>query len=113
MDTIEVITLDIDKAGTAQTNEDLVGPTVPEGVEWHLDHVAVEDETTTCSGIRIGIRRASGVFVPFEEQAPAGAGRLYHSSQPIRLAPTEQLMARFTDTTSGDKLRLVANGIVR
>lgn len=104
------VLLDDDRASAGASNEDIKSAYVPDGVVWTLDHVAIEDETTACTSARVGIERR-GKFSPLAEQLSPVAGVLYHTGQPFRLEAGDRLMARFVGSTSGDKLRLVANGV--
>lgn len=106
----EPILFDEFKASGAATNEDLqVGP-VPPGQRWTLHHVAAEDETTAFTSLRLGIKRGVS-FLPLEEQKSPAAATLYSSQDPWYLESGNILVARFNGTTSGDLLRLYANGV--
>jgi len=86
-----------------------VGP-VPQGEYWRIEHAATEDLTTASTEVRIGIVRSS-VFVPLQEQEAPSAARLYWADRPIHLSTGDRLRARWTGTTSGDRLRLYVNGV--
>ena len=85
-----------------------LGP-VPEGLIWELFHVAVEDETTAFTKVRVGIGQAND-FRPLEEQDPGVAAELYTAHDTIMVPEGKFLRAEFTGTTSGDKLALYMNG---
>lgn len=108
----EPILLESFKASVAATDEDVALPPVPAGWEWELRHVAAEDETTAYTSLRLGIRRGVGL-TPLEEQKSPAAATLYSSQDPWHLSAGNVLVARFNGTTSGDRLRLYANGIAR
>lgn len=89
--------------------QDLDLERVPAGWRWHLDHVAVEDVTNNATSVRIGIKRGT-TFLALEEQKSAVGGTLYSVDRPFSLEEGNILTARFTGSTSGDTLRLYANG---
>lgn len=101
---------DAGKASGGAANEDLELGRVPEGEEWELTHIAVEDETTAFTSVRLGVRRGVA-FIPLEEHVGGVAGELYTANRPFYLQAGNILVARFVGTTSGDLLRLYANGL--
>ena len=112
MDGIRPLLLTGSKVSAAATNEDIdLGP-VPVGEMWALEHVAAEDETTAATEIRAGIVRGEQ-FAPLEDQESPAAGVLYTVPDPFYLGPEERLRVRFVGSTSGDKLKVYANGYAR
>ena len=108
---MEPVLFDAFLQSTGATNEDLELDRVPPGQRWTLHHVAAEDETTAFTSLRLGIKRGT-TFLPLEEQKSPAAATLYSSQDPWFLEEGNRLVARFNGTTSGDKLRLYANGVV-
>lgn len=106
------VLISADRRSAGATDEDVAGPRVPEGLVMRLTHVAVEDETTTATYVRVGVERA-GVFEPLWEQNAPANGRLYSTDQPFYLRAEDRLVARFRGSTSADKLTLRANGWLR
>ncbi len=96
------------KSGGAATEDVELGP-VPEGVTWVLNHVAVEDETTAFTSVRVGVGQAND-FRPVEEHIGGVAGELYTVPEPIYVPEGKFLRAQFVGTTSGDKLAVYING---
>ncbi len=91
------------------TNEDIDFGPVPPGWTWELNHIAVEDETTACTSVRVGVGQAND-FRPLEEHIGLVAGELYTVPEPIFVPEGKFLRARFVGTTDGDKLALYVNG---
>lgn len=85
-----------------------IGP-VPQDLVWEIQHVAVEDETSDFTAVRIGPAEANG-FRPLLEFRPGVAGELYASEEPIYVTSGRFIRAEFSGTTSGDKLALRING---
>ena len=96
------------KSGGAATEVVELGP-VPEGLMWVLNHVAVEDETTAFTSVRVGVGQAND-FRPLEEHIGGVAGELYTVPEPIYVPEGKFLQARFVGTTSADKLAVYING---
>ena len=76
-----------------------------------LDRVAVENETSSYTQLRIGVL-SGGVFYPFEEQKTPSLDTLYWASDEIVVAPGENLVIELTGCTSGDKVNIYLCGIL-
>ena len=96
------------KSGGASNEDVELGP-VPKGLTWVINHVAVEDETTAFTSVRVGVAQAND-FRPIEEHIGGVAGELYTVPEPIYVPEGKFLRARFVGTTSGDKLAVYING---
>lgn len=96
------------KSGGGTTEDVELGP-VPVGLTWVLNHVAVEDETTAFTSVRVGIGQAND-FRPLEEHVGGVAGELYTVPEPVYVPEGKFIRARFVGTTSADKLALYING---
>ena len=105
--TTEVIHLRLSKLSGAATNEELVALPVPENAIDRVVHIAVEDETTACTYLRVGILRGATYHWHLEQKSPAAA-TLYHTDEPIDLAYRDVLVTRFNGSTSGDVLTAYA-----
>ena len=92
--------------------EDVSSSEVPEGIMWELRRINAEDETTAFTSLRLGITRGT-TFIPLAEQIAPLAATLYGQGDPYYLAPGERMTARFTGTTTADKLVLRFNGLSR
>lgn len=97
----------LQKSSGGATNEYLATePRVPKGEVWVITHIAVEDETSACTSVRIG-RGTQQRPRWLQEQPAPQAGQLYTEENEHHLGEGEQLVVRFTGSTSGDVL--VAN----
>ena len=96
------------KSGGAATEDIELGP-VPKGLTWVVNHVAVEDETTAFTSVRVGVGQAND-FRPLEEHIGGVAGELYTVPEPIYVPEGKFLQVRFVGTLSGDKLAVYING---
>lgn len=76
-----------------------------------LDRVAVENETSSFTKLRLGVL-SGGIFYPSEEQKNPSVGTLYWVSDSIVIAEGENLRIELTGCTSGDKVALSLFGIM-
>jgi len=93
---------DVKSDGTSPL--DVNGERVPAGQTWVAQHILVENETNAYTQLRILLQRGSYEHGLLEEEAVA-AGEPVTYDQPVYLAPDERLVARLTNTTSGDVIR--------
>ena len=99
----------ITKTSDAATNVDLKTKPVDRGETWCIQKVACEDETNAYTSLRILVGGHGWEHLLAEEKTPS-AGTLYWTDEPFFLYPGEFLVARFTGTTNGDKLKVYYTG---
>ena len=99
----------VERPGTNTTNEDLEPERGPQGERWFIQLVAVEDETTAFTSIRVGKRRARG-FIFHDEERVLTAARIYTFNDLFVIEPSERPVARFGGITAGDIVRAVFIG---
>jgi len=93
-----------DAKSDGSTPFDAVSERVPAGQEWVAQHVVVENETKAFTQLRLILQRGTTETVLLEEETVA-AGEPVVFDQPLHLATDERLVARLTNTTSGDVIR--------
>ena len=93
-------------AGTNKLRTDKVSP----GWIEHIKFVAVENETTAYTRLRIGIE-TQGVFYPFLEEKTPNAAALYFTDVDWILREGQNLQAELTGCTSGDNLEFYIYGL--
>ena len=71
--------------------------------------IGVEDESNTCTKIRVYVR-GHGYDHPVAEETSITAGVLYWVDWPTYLVPGEELVVRFIGATAADKLAMYFEG---
>jgi len=97
-----------DGAITIDIKDDIVKP----GQIKIYQLVACEDETSAATSIRLGKQRRQDIIWFNEEKNPV-AGTLYWSEVPLYVYQGENLIVRFTGTTSGDILSVYCHGLIK
>ena len=96
--------------GTAQTVEEIImSKLLPDRRLWVL-HVLLENETSAYSLAELVVR-GRGYDHPIQEELTPQAGRLYWSFDKFLMTEGEFLVARFTGTTTGDRLAMYLTGL--
>lgn len=96
------------KVAAAGSNDVAMDP-VDTGHLYCIQHVAVENETSSCTDVRLLKAGIGGEFLLEEEDNPQAA-TLYWSSQSYYLHEGQYLVARFTGCTASDRLRVYLTG---
>ena len=96
------------KVAAAGTNE-IAFPRVEPKRQYHIARVAVENETTASTDVRILVRGHGWDHYEMEQDSPAAA-TLYWDSDPIELSEGEDLVAKWTGATANDRLVFYVSG---
>jgi len=94
----------------ATTNIDIKSDAVRHGWKRTIQRVAVEDETTACTEIRLGYIDKMELIAWLAEQETPQAGVLYWVKDLVVLTEGQQLIVRFTGSSSPDALNVYATG---
>ena len=92
------------------TNIDIKSDAVRAGWKRTVQRVAVEDETTACTEIRMGYQTLNDLISWLAEQETNQAGVLYWEKDLVVLTEGQRLIVRFTGSTSADVLAVYATG---
>lgn len=97
--------------GSGNATDDVEFDPGQTGREYHIDGLAVEDETTAvATEVRV-IVTGAGYDHPELEQPTPAAGTLYWlEGRTIHLTEGQKLVARFTGATADDILRMFISG---
>jgi len=82
---------------------------VKAGRELVLTSIAVEDETTALTYIRIG-KESGGTFFPWEEQQTVAADELVHSSEEHHLRGNERFECKINGGAADDIVKAYLDG---
>lgn len=93
-----------------ETNLDIISDAVLAGWKRTIQRVAVEDETTACTEVRIGFQDNMNRISWLAEQETNQAGVLYWEKDVVVLEAGQRLIIRFTGSTSADVLGVYATG---
>jgi len=99
----------IQKNSGGATFDDLETPPLKENHYLIVDHVSVENETTSYTNLRIGIK-SCGTFIPLEEEKAPAAGEVYWTESELKFTEQERVCCRLTGCTSGDVLKATIQG---
>ena len=88
---------------------DIVLKKFPTARQGCMKYITVEDETTAFTRVQIGIRNVDQVHWLVDMVSPL-AGYKYWISDEVPLEAGEEVIARFTGTTSADILTLTGRG---
>jgi len=91
------------------TTDDLETDPVPDGRLYCIQHVAVEDETTYVTEVRLYKSELERDFL-LAEQDLLSAAVPYTYDEPFYLSPYQRLKVRFTGATAGDVLKVYLSG---
>ncbi len=105
----QVLEITLKKTSGAATSEDLKSEPVPEGQIWAIQSGSLRDVTTACTKFQVLIARGTELE-PQEEQASPPADTLFWLDREYHLEEGEQIVARFTGSTSGDQLEAYFRG---
>lgn len=92
------------------TNIDVKSDAVRYGWKRTIQRVAIEDETTACTEVRLGFIDKMDRISWLAEQESNQAGVLYWTKDLVVLTEGQSLIVRFTGSTSADKLAVYATG---
>lgn len=93
----------------ADGSNDLQTDRVPSGFLSCIQHVAVENETTAYTDLRVMKARPGREFLLEEEDLPQAA-TLYWMADDFYLTEGQYVLVRLTGCTAGDKLRVYITG---
>lgn len=93
----------------AAATEEIAFPRVEPGRHYHITRVAVENETSTSTDVRILVR-GHGWDHYIEEKDTLAADTLYRENEPFHLSEGEDLVAKFTGVSVNDDLRFYVEG---
>jgi len=94
---------------TGAAYDDVAADRVDPGELWRIESISAENETSNFTELRIYIKGHGYEHWLYEKENPLG-GKLYWSEEDITLGEGEQIIARFSGCTSGDKLAFYLNG---
>jgi len=97
------------KVSGGATDEDVKDDPVKPGRIHVIQHVSMCDEDNAFTKLKLGIQRHGYVHWKFNEDYPA-ADQWIEFDKELWLHEGEVLLARFTGTTSGDKLLVHVDG---
>jgi len=97
------------KTSGGATQEDLKSDRPEPGWQWCIQNAGFEDETSNFTELRIFIQ-GHGYNHYIEEQDNPLAGHLFTLDREVFLHEGEELVARFTGTSSGDSLAMYLSG---
>lgn len=96
------------KIAAAGTNE-IAFPRVEPGRQYHITRIAVENETSASTDVRILVRGHGYDHYELEQDSPAAA-TLYWDSDPIDLGEGEDFVAKWTGASASDLLLFYVEG---
>lgn len=96
----------------AGTSDDVKTDRVPDGWVYTAENIAVEDETSGYTTLRLLKDGPGGEVHYCEEEGPL-AGLLYFTTDHMHLTEGEQVVARLVGTTASDVLKLYVAGVRR
>ena len=101
-------TLTVTHTAEAGSNDLAMHP-VEENILYCVQHLAVENETTDFTSIRVLVKERGDELL-LEEQLDPEGGLVYWMTDNVYLTPGQRLTARLAGCTAGDALRLYLRG---
>jgi len=93
----------------AAGNNDVRMDPIPPGWLYCVQHLAVENETTAFTSLRVIKGGRGGEFL-LEEHVTCLADRLYWMEAPVYFTEGQYPLVRFVGCTAGDRLRVYVTG---